>query len=54
MSGRILYVDNRVKYVLSHRIPWLERAQEAGFDVHVTTLTAGNGARIEEAGFPYY
>lgn len=54
MENRILYVDNRVKYVLSHRIPWLEGAREAGFDVHVTTLTAGEGARIEEAGFPYH
>lgn len=54
MSRRILYVDNRVKYVLSHRIPWLVRARQAGFDVHVTTLTAGSGARIERAGFPYH
>mgnify|MGYP002763222757 CR=1 FL=1 len=54
MDDRILYVDNRVKYVVSHRIPWLEGAREAGFDVHVTTLTAGEGARIEEAGFPYH
>jgi len=54
MSRRILYVDNRVKYVLSHRIPWLQRARQVGFDVHVTTLTAGNGARIEEAGYPYH
>ena len=54
MSKTLLYVDNRVKYVLSHRIPWLEGAREAGFDVHVTTLTAGEGARIEEAGFPYH
>ncbi len=54
MGKRILYVDNRVKYVLSHRIPWLEKAREDGFDVHVTTLTAGDGSRIEEAGFPYH
>lgn len=52
--AKILYVDNRVKYVLSHRIPWLEAAREAGFDVHVTTLTAGDGSRIEDAGFPYH
>ncbi len=54
MSKLLLCVDNRVKYVLSHRIPWLERARQAGFEVHVTTLTAGNGARIEDAGFPYH
>lgn len=54
MENRILYVDNRVKYVLSHRIPWLEKAREAGFDVHVTTLTAGEGSRIEDEGFPYH
>lgn len=54
MKKRILYVDNRVKYVLSHRIPWLEGARQAGFDVHVTTLTNGEGSRIEDAGFPYH
>ena len=54
MSDRILFVDNRVKYVLSHRIPWLEGARAAGFDVHVTTLTAGDGSRIKDAGFPYH
>lgn len=54
MSKKIVFVDNRVKYVLSHRIPWLQGAREAGFDVHVTTLTAGNHVRIEEAGFTYH
>jgi glycosyltransferase involved in cell wall biosynthesis len=54
MANRILYVDNRVKYVLSHRIPWLEEARAAGFNVHVTTLTAGEGSRVEEVGFPYH
>jgi glycosyltransferase involved in cell wall biosynthesis len=54
MSKTILYVDNRVKYVLSHRIPWLEGARDAGFDVHVTTLTAGPSSRIEDAGFAYH
>ena len=51
---RILYVDNRVKYVCSHRIPWLRGAEEAGFDVHVTTLTAGDPSKIREAGFTYH
>jgi len=54
VANQILYVDNRVKYVLSHRVPWLKGAREAGFDVHVTTLTAGDGSRVEDAGFPYH
>jgi len=54
MSKKILYVDNRVKYVLSHRIPWLEGARDAGLDVHVTTLTDGPSSRIEDAGFAYH
>lgn len=54
MSKKIVFVDNRVEYVLSHRIPWLQGAREAGFDVHVTTLTAGNHAHIEDAGFTYH
>lgn len=51
---RILFVDNRVGYVLSHRLPWLQGACDAGFDVHVTTLTADGGARVKAAGFPYH
>ena len=54
MRSKLLYVDNRVKYVLSHRIPWLKGARKAGFEVHVTTLTAGEGSRIEDVGFPYH
>ncbi|WP_263821272.1 glycosyltransferase family 4 protein [Salinibacter sp.] len=54
MSKKILYVDNRVEYVLSHRIPWLEGARDAGLDVHVTTLTDGPSSRIEDAGFAYH
>jgi len=54
MGKTLLYVDNRVKYVRSHRLPWLRGAREAGFDVHVTTLTAGDGAPVEEAGFAYH
>ena len=57
VSKKILYVDNRVEYVISHRIPWLRGARDAGFDVHVTTLTTGKAedeARIAEAGFTYH
>lgn len=51
---KILYVDNRTKYVCSHRIPWLRGAEQAGFDVHVTTLTAGDPSGIRDAGFTYH
>jgi len=51
---RVLYVDNRTKYVCSHRIPWLRGAEQAGFDVHVTTLTAGDPSGIRDAGFTYH
>lgn len=54
MGNTLLYVENRAQYVLSHRHPWLVGAREAGFDVHVTTLTAGDGSWIEDLGFPYH
>ncbi len=54
MGKKILYVDNRPKYVISHRVSWLEAARKAGFEVHVTTLTAGESSQIEEAGFHYH
>jgi glycosyltransferase involved in cell wall biosynthesis len=54
MTKTILYVDNRTKYVCSHRIPWLQGAKQAGFDVHVTTLTAGDPSGIRDAGFTYH
>lgn len=53
-NSTLLFVDNRIEYVLSHRIPWLEGARSAGFDVHVTTLTSGDGTLIEDAGFSYH
>lgn len=55
MSGKkILYVDNRVSYVVSHRLPLLQAARERGFEVHVTTLTEGDASRLEAAGFAYH
>ena len=54
LRKKILYVDNRTKYVCSHRIPWLRGAEQAGFDVHVTTLTAGDPSGIRDAGFTYH
>lgn len=53
-AKRILYVDNRTEYVVSHRLPLLAAVRERGFEVHVTTLTAGDSAAIERAGFPYH
>jgi glycosyltransferase involved in cell wall biosynthesis len=54
MNKKILYVDNHVKYVLSHRIPWMKKARQDGFEVHITTLKSGDGSKIEKAGFTYH
>lgn len=55
MNGkRILYVDNRVSYVVSHRLPLLQAARDRGFDVHVTTLTEGDASELEAAGVTYH
>lgn len=44
---KILFVANRAEFFASHRIAWLRGAQEAGFDVHVTTLTDGGDPPID-------
>jgi len=51
--SRLLFVENKVSYVLSHRLPLLRAARDAGHDVYVATLIAGDGARIEQHGFTY-
>ena len=51
---RLLFVDNRCSYFLSHRLPLARAARRAGYDVHVTTLTAGDGDAIRAEGFPYH
>ncbi len=50
----ILYVENSIEYVLSHRLSWLESARRAGFEVHVATLKGGGESRIKSENFEYY
>jgi glycosyltransferase involved in cell wall biosynthesis len=54
LMSRILFVENKVPYVLSHRLPLLRAAQRAGHEVCVATLIAGDGSLIEQHGFTYY
>lgn len=51
--SRLLFVENKVQYVLSHRLPLLEAAQDNGYEVCVATLIRGDGALLEEHGFTY-
>ena len=51
---RLLFVDNRVEYFVSHRLPLARAAQDAGYEIHVATLTAGEVSGIRDAGFTYH
>ena len=51
---KLLIVDNRIEYFVSHRRPLAEAARSEGHDVHVAALTPGHAAAIGQAGFPFY
>lgn len=53
---RLLYNVNIPRFFVSHRLPLALAAQEAGYDVHVTTSDADaeNVARIRQSGLPYH
>ncbi len=51
---KLLLAENRVEYFPTHRLPLAEAARDAGYDVHVATLTHGSAKGIEEAGFPFH
>lgn len=46
VGRRILYVDNRIEYVRSHRGVWLRAAVDAGLEVHVATISPGDCAEL--------
>lgn len=50
----LLFVDNRTEYFVAHRFPLAHAAKDAGYDVHVTTLTTGDAQPIRAAGFVYH
>lgn len=51
MSTRLLYVVTEDWYFISHRLPMARAARDAGFDVHVATRVAHDGAAIVAEGF---
>lgn len=51
---RVLVVDNRAPYLISHRLSILTAARDKGFDVHATTLTGGNPSALDELDLPYH
>ena len=53
-SNRVIVVDGHPKYFCSHRLPWAQAAQDAGYDVHVTALKTGGETRVREQGFPFH
>jgi glycosyltransferase involved in cell wall biosynthesis len=53
-TKRLLIIDNRAEYFISHRTAWAEAARRGGFEVHVSTLTEGDESAIREAGFKYH
>lgn len=51
---KVLVVDNRAPYLVSHRWPILTAARDYGFDVHATTLTSGDLSARDELDLPYH
>jgi glycosyltransferase involved in cell wall biosynthesis len=51
---KLLLAENRVEYFPTHRRPLAQAAREAGYDVHIATVTHGAPAQIAEAGFPFH
>lgn len=53
---RILYNVNIPRFFISHRLPLALAAQQAGYDVHVTTSDADSEhvAKIRASGLPYH
>jgi glycosyltransferase involved in cell wall biosynthesis len=48
---RLLYVVTEDWYFLSHRLPMVRAARDAGFEVHVATRVVDGGAAIRAEGF---
>lgn len=53
---RLLYSVNIPRFFVSHRLPLALAAQQAGYDVHVTTSDADaeHVAAIQQTGLPYH
>ena len=51
---RVLIVDNRLPYLISHRLPLASVLRDRGWDVHTTALTGESAAAVLEAGFPFH
>lgn len=52
---KVLVVDGHAKKSFcSHRLPWARKAQEEGYEVHVTALKTGSENRVREEGFPFH
>jgi glycosyltransferase involved in cell wall biosynthesis len=51
---KLLLLDNRVEYFVSHRWPLAEAARSAGHEVHVSALTPGDASAVIAGGFPFH
>lgn len=54
MSPILLFVVNRARWFLSHRLPIADRAQHEGFSVHVATPESEFTADIVQRGFQWH
>jgi len=54
ISGRVLVVEENPKYFVSHRLPWICAAREAGCEIHVTALKAGDEDLVRKKGLKYH
>lgn len=54
MSRTVLIVEGHAKYFCWHRLPWAQKAQAEGYDVHVTALKTGEEELVRQQGFPIH
>src|SRR6187549_3787340 len=53
---RLLYFVNIPRFFVTHRLPLAQAAQDAGYEVHITTSSydTENVARIQASGLTYH
>lgn len=54
MSRTVLIVEGHARYFRWHRLPWARKAEDEGYDVHVTALKTGREELVREQGFPFH
>ncbi len=54
MDPRLVFVVNRLEFLLSHRLPLIVAAQRAGYDVHVIAPPGDDQSTLDAKGVPVH